>query len=63
MKKFVFRVVLLCAVMISSTVSAARGIIAYYSQSSHKIVITTQIGFMSCIHVIFFRVLKGVNLS
>ena len=45
MKKFIVLVVVLCAVMISSTASAARGIVALYEKSSNKIIIATQMGY------------------
>ena len=45
MKKFIALVILLCTVIISSTALAARGIVVFYSPSSSKIVIETQMGF------------------
>ncbi|MBR1645810.1 MAG: hypothetical protein IJ685_03435 [Selenomonadaceae bacterium] len=45
MKKFLTVAVLLCGVMISSTASAARGVVAFYNQSSNKIVIATNMGY------------------
>ena len=45
MKKFVISVVMFCVVTISSTVSAARGVVAFYNHSSNKIVIATQMGY------------------
>ena len=45
MKKFILLVVLICTLMISSTVSAARGVVAFYDQSSNKIVIATNSGY------------------
>ena len=45
MKKFVLLVIMFCTVMISSTASAARGVVAFYNQSSRKIVIATQMGY------------------
>lgn len=41
MKKFFVLVVLLCAIMISSTASAARGKVAFYNERSGKIIIET----------------------
>ena len=45
MKKFIALAVLFCAVTISSTASAARGVVAFYNRSSNKIVIATQQGY------------------
>ena len=45
MKKLIVLVALLCTVIISSTAAAARGIVAFYNQSSSKVVISTQMGF------------------
>lgn len=45
MKKFIAFVVVLCAVMISTTASAARGVVAFYNERSNKIVIETDNGF------------------
>ena len=52
MKKFFALVVLPCVLTISSTASATRGVIAFYNQSSRKIIIATQIGF-TCGNVMY----------
>ena len=45
MKKFVTAAILFCGVIVSSTASAARGVVAFYNQSSNKIIIATQMGY------------------
>lgn len=45
MKKFITLIILFCTVMISSTAFAARGIVTFYNDSSHKIIIKTDRGF------------------
>ena len=48
MKKFIALVVVLCAVMITSTASAARGVVVFYGERSNKIVIETDSGHFTC---------------
>jgi len=53
MKKFVAAAILFCGVIVSSTASAARGVVAFYNQSSNKIIIATQMGY-TCDKVMHF---------
>lgn len=60
MKKFIALVVMLCTVMISSTAMAERGIVAFYSKSSRKIIIATNNGY-TCGDVSFISMTYGLK--
>ena len=48
MKKFIALVVVLCAVMITSSASAAKGVVVFYGERSNKIIIETDRGQYTC---------------
>ena len=65
MKKFVALVVLLFAVMISATASAAKGVVVFYGERSNKIIIETDRGNFTCGEVmsITIRLSRGDEVA
>lgn len=61
MKKFIALIVVLCAVMITSSASAAKGVVVFYGERLNKIIIETDNGHYTCGEVsgIAFRLSRG----
>ncbi|MBD3879812.1 MAG: hypothetical protein SR1Q5_09095 [Quinella sp. 1Q5] len=65
MKKFIALVVVLCAVMITSSASAAKGVVVFYGERSNKIIIETDSGHYTCGEVsgLPFRLRRGDEVA